>query len=728
MKRKPLILVASLIVLFIIATPYFGASYDDVAISAEPNTRKDFTLSDDWNDAGNVTFGIDTPGWLEAGTASFEMDTYPYGIDTSNQSIEGFVETLEDDVLHYPDAFAYDGDLILSDAGDAGETPVGDYEDTHIVDGVLYEGQESGGYGAIVLTFKIGSGGSVWDNIVGVSYSIYCKSSDGNSDVAFWRSDTDNWGAVEDNCGSSSLVWVNGSLSDPDYFSYSFTYGEWVVLRLADDSPADVAIDYAQITLQYEYITGTGYTEPFSDVSDWTPSPGNTPTSDGDIMNWVVPDDGGYDWLYTNQPSLDAGCYLEFRAKANHSVGTSVLAVRYYTGDTLSGTGAIAKSYYPNTAWATYKIFLVNSVESVAITCQDAVNNVSISFDYLRISPADEMGWSHDGSTTEGIDVGGGASVTTTGDLLNITNDAGGASAEYCEIVFDTTATASCGSFTYYPFFEVSVSSLNDGGVSDGNVYYIRLYDSVGAYVTVQDYNDDTGVFRYNLAALAPIDFKKIRIYVSRPDDWVCFDWFGLYGIANYTITQSGTSTDDVLYCEDGVLICSGTSFTSITLDRDPALSLEWPFYGWGLNSSSGTPQVDFYNASGYWVGYSSESEGQFPYASTITDVRFKFTDSANIISLTFFDATGWRYSGMSDIMIRIKSWFLFVTVIIYFTIELFTGSFDAFLILIGLILIPASVLYLAKGGKDEMSFDKVAIFSIVMFLGIGLFVGGIMP
>ena len=193
MKRKPLILVAFLIVLCI-ATPFFGASYD--AVLMEPNPRKGFSLSEDWNEAGNASFGIDTPEWLEAGTASFEMDTYPYGIDTSPQSIEGFEETLADDVLHYPDAFAYDGDLILSDAGDAGETPIGDYEDTHIVDGVLYEGQENGAYGAIVIVFKIGFGGSVWDNIVGVSYSIYCKSSDGNADVAFWNSTTDDWGCL----------------------------------------------------------------------------------------------------------------------------------------------------------------------------------------------------------------------------------------------------------------------------------------------------------------------------------------------------------------------------------------------------------------------------------------------------------------------------------------------------------------------------------------------------
>ncbi|GAH22004.1 unnamed protein product, partial [marine sediment metagenome] len=43
-------------------------------------------------------------------------------------------------------------------------------------------------------------------------------------------------------------------------------------------------------------------------------------------------------------------------------------------------------------------------------------------------------------------------------------------------------------------------------------------------------------------------------------------------------------------------------------------------------------------------------------------------------------------------------------TAIIIFSVPVFTGSLDAILIILGLVMIPASTLYLVKGGKDETS------------------------
>jgi hypothetical protein len=54
--------------------------------------------------------------------------------------------------------------------------------------------------------------------------------------------------------------------------------------------------------------------------------------------------------------------------------------------------------------------------------------------------------------------------------------------------------------------------------------------------------------------------------------------------------------------------------------------------------------------------------------------------------------------------------------------------GYDSFLVLAGLALMPISTLYLVKGGKREMSTDKLLIFLILFMVGIGLFVGGIMP
>lgn len=71
-------------------------------------------------------------------------------------------------------------------------------------------------------------------------------------------------------------------------------------------------------------------------------------------------------------------------------------------------------------------------------------------------------------------------------------------------------------------------------------------------------------------------------------------------------------------------------------------------------------------------------------------------------------------------------NWKIINSIIIIFTVPLFTGSLDALLIISGLIMIPASTLYLAKGGKDEMSSDKLFYGLIVFAIGWGLFLGGI--
>lgn len=67
-------------------------------------------------------------------------------------------------------------------------------------------------------------------------------------------------------------------------------------------------------------------------------------------------------------------------------------------------------------------------------------------------------------------------------------------------------------------------------------------------------------------------------------------------------------------------------------------------------------------------------------------------------------------------------------TAIISFVVPLFTGSLDALLIFLGLVMIPASTLYLVKGGKDEMSSNKLFYGLIAFIMGWALFLGGIMP
>lgn len=49
-------------------------------------------------------------------------------------------------------------------------------------------------------------------------------------------------------------------------------------------------------------------------------------------------------------------------------------------------------------------------------------------------------------------------------------------------------------------------------------------------------------------------------------------------------------------------------------------------------------------------------------------------------------------------------------------------------LILGGMIMIPASTMFLVKGGKNELSFDKFFLFLIVFVMGWAFVIGGILP
>jgi len=65
-------------------------------------------------------------------------------------------------------------------------------------------------------------------------------------------------------------------------------------------------------------------------------------------------------------------------------------------------------------------------------------------------------------------------------------------------------------------------------------------------------------------------------------------------------------------------------------------------------------------------------------------------------------------------------------TAIIMFEAPIFAGTLDVLLIFLGLIMIPLSTLYLVKGGRSEMSSDKLFYGLIAFAIGWALFLGGI--
>ena len=152
------------------------------------------------------------------------------------------------------------------------------------------------------------------------------------------------------------------------------------------------------------------------------------------------------------------------------------------------------------------------------------------------------------------------------------------------------------------------------------------------------------------------------------------------------------------------------------------------------------TVTLQVYNGSAYitlfTITYGSKWNngtwfGNIPASDTI-QIRLNSVGAGagafvDYLALKFIYAT-WVLVGEAQLSFETPSWHIIATAILTFVIELFTGSLDAFIILLGLIMIPASTLYLVKGGRDEMSSDKFFYFIIVFIIGWALLIGGIMP
>jgi len=636
-----------------------------------------------------------------------------YGI--SDESIASFGETLSDDVLFYPDPIVlHNSTVILASSGDAGpDTATNAYTDTHTVNAVAYYGtKDPVGTAYVILNFTH----SYLGNFAGFGYSVYCKGLVNDDSAALWFYNwvTDAWVEIS-SVTMGTYDWENGTTDNPDY--WNDTQVSIKVTSTDSDGSAVAYIDYAEITQYYYLASEEGYVESFADVSDWAIQTGNTITTDGDVGSFHVDGDNAWDYYYSNGPSITnvLGYYVEYRFSANSTTG-GLMRVYGFTEDTHGGTSYTLDggvNLFPTTTWQTKKLYIDydGACESVRVHLRHS-SDVEVMFDSFRISPANETGYQHDFSTTTGISSADGGTIASDGDLVTLTADGDGST---FLIVADTTATAAAISTIYYPFFGIDIDSGSGS-------WTLEQYDGA-AYATLQSsVAISAGTKRFNMQALDTyVSWWRITLTASGV---LVGDWAKAYSIADYTYTGTGVSLDDVLYVSDGILYCSGTSFTSITLDHDPALSFETGIGSiWELNTSSGVPQTDYYVSA--WAGYSSETSGALA-TGTLTDFRIMFTASANIEAITFlYILPQWYTVATSQLWFETPRWEVVGTAELIFSVPIDETALNWFLILLGMFMVPASTLYLVKGGKDNMSMNKVFYFIVAFLFGWGLiFIG----
>ena len=669
-----------------------------------------------------IPYGIPSARGEELNTTKDFALSSEYTI--SEESITSFEETLPNDVLFYPDRIETD-EIVTATTGNASGSQSGTWERTTELDASYWTGATEEDY---LLQFVGPS------NMSGIEYALYFMTVTNTPKIQFWNFETSAWVDTDDPEDDS---WCNGTISNPNL--WNATYG--IIMQLHCEAFESAQWDYAQLSFYVMTLTDSEhFGEDFADVSEWTvenDEGGETMTSDGDVGTFSAEGDGvsDSDFIVNQEVSLSDGCYyIEIRYKLS---STDALDLYLYLLDEdvtdYSEIGRITFNMRESTSWHTSKFHTDNytalsdsfdgTIETVMFRVKaDLDDDIDLELDYFRISLSNETGFQHDGSITEGISSSDGGTIATDGDLVTLTADSDGAT---FLIVADITTTASAISTSLYPFFGINITSGSGS-------WTLEQYDGA-SYATLQSSTSiSANISRFNMNALDTY-VSWLRITLTANGVMVS-DWIKAYSIANYTVSMEATppppqsfsvEITDVLYCDSGILYADLGTFLWVTLFHDPVLSFATGIGGaWNITTTQGTPETNYYVGS--WTEWATETSGDLE-AGTLTDIKIRFTGSANIDEINFLvRLPEWFIVGSAEMVFDTPEWNIITTVIITFVIELFTGNLDALMILFGLIMIPASTLYLVYGGREKLTKDKGFYFMIAFLIGWALLIGGI--
>ena len=670
--------------------------------------------------------------YVYASTNYADSITVDYAYLTFTKGYDGeYRATLPDDVLYYPDPLrhtACDGDI------DSDPFITGDYWDTWIDDASYLVADSSFGVPISLVFNTTEYANFVVDN---ATLSIFLRwqvvlAGGGDNPLLSWK--LYNFEASTFDTIYSIALTSTLNFEDREE---SITFDEKYVnatnhVRFFVTSNSTYADD---ITVDYAYLTATNdYTESFADVSDWAEFSceiAATLSTNGDVFSWEDSSgtDGNYNGHYTDISDADfSGMYIEIRGKTNDTTNYEWSVFRLVNSN--DGTGVDYVYCVPDftTSWTTQRFYTgdmtvegagnISNVQSINFLHRlNSASGVKIDIDYIRIGRSDEMGWQHDGSTTAGLS--GDASWNSDGDVLNISTIG---NYEYLDFFVDSTNTKACIDKDYYSFLEMKIDSLNDADL-DGEVWKMLIYD--GSVLTnLHSYTDETGVIRFNLMAAVGDDIQYFRLQMRDNAEWVILDYIKAYSIANFSITQSAScATSDVLYVEAGILY-SEMDNGSFVLDYDPTFLLNGSTT-WAKSTTLGESYLSFLH--GGWTDYSNETTGKL-YAGTTTDLRIKFNETANIQMIEYSVLIPqWFLVGTAIIYFDMPNWWTIAIADAVFYIPLGTYTLEFLLMIMGLVMIPFSTLFLVKGGREEMSRDKIFFFLLLFLMGWALVLGGLM-
>ena len=658
MKSK-IVLVAFLMVLFI-GPSLFAMSYASSSIVAEQNMTKEFSLSTEY--------------------------------ETNSESITSFTETLEDDVLFYPDGYEYDrddspifGGSTYTESGDE-LSPDYFYSENSDVD------DEDG-----AIETDITASDKLGDYIVYMSVTVTDISIDGPDEIYL---SVVLWSGVLD--GSSDEAYneeVEGTGTHDIRYSTSLSTIESFVIWITYDGAAN---SYINITLDSYYVecmtlADSGhYAESFADVSDWS-----------DVGTPVFASDGDKVTLQTN--AINEGMQISGLSITGDYLEVYCYATSPFSIELYNGSWDIDTIYVTATSWRTYKVYIgdLGEITSIRIRATGATAR-NFYGDYLRISPSNEMGWEHDCSTTINTDAS-----SSDGDKITVTDS----------ITFDidVTTTPTLIDTSYYPFLDLFVvygsGNLLVEVSEDGSSWHTAITSTAITEVTH---------YRANVNCLG-IDIKQIRVNVS---SWASLDYIKPYSIANYAYSDGSSNTvNDYFYVDAGKLVVVNDVVSVMRLNHDPTLLVAIGTYNlWIASLDSGADIFRFRELSDTSTLWDTGVTGGALVGTTFTDFDILFYGNCVLSAINFYGIVpAWNVVSDVDLVFFVSGWRIVSSIILVFVTSLEYWGFNMILIFLGLLLIPASTIYMAKGGLKEASMTKVFFALVAFILGWAFFVGGIM-
>jgi len=700
--KRPMVLVAILIFLYIAPMIFTPSSYSS-SIVEQPSMTKEFSSSE-------------------------YLDESPYSID-------GFSETLEDDVFYSADGW-YDDEIMPATAG--GPIGTGNWYEVETING---DGDDNGCWiaqGANVEYCQFEGKGFT---IEGFDYKIYGRSQSENASLATIDTIADDFGLIINLTRSDvggTYFWHNGTYIGP--LSADNTHVTF--FSLCDIDPlSTIVIDYMEITFYY-----LPYLKPFaSKYTNWGSSftnitnlefggissglPSYSCVSNGDIATITIDlDDGSDEYAYYQYTSLDipTDTYLEVRYKTNTQ---GALYVQLSDG---SHNQYVLSGEY-STNWKTTKIWLgqfastlTSNIVTVKLFCSDYQNSYSafssiVYLDYIRISPSDEMGFQDNCANIEHVNGADGATISSNGDFITLVADA----SAYANFTIDTTTTQSYIDPTYYPFIEIKIHS-NDVG----NDLQLKTLTAGGARTILSRFTTTTNIIHANILAYGDYDYYAIQIW-GFDNETTRIDYIRPYSIANYSYSaHASTTVQDYAYVSGGILIFSRDTSYWMALNHDPSINVPTGTYNLiELTTSTitegGTDDMYF---TEYETGDADSyfTSTIYPVHTTIDDFAIGSYGDYGISSITFIDNHHWRVIDTISITFQLPQWHVIDTVSVIFYLVISTGKIDMWLAIIGMFLIPTSTCYLAYGGRKNFSTDKLFYGLVLFILGWGFLLGGI--